>query len=119
MVRGGNRFLSRSTGEDDERPFIATDWRAVEKNTLAGVFDLKLPSGLILHERSLHEQNGKRWCGLPGRPQLDADGRHRVDPHHTGKRLYSPSVSIAGKEAREAFQRQAIAAVDKLLGGAQ
>jgi hypothetical protein len=94
--------------------FVASDWRAINRNTLKGFFTLALPSGLALRECSYHEQGAKRWVGLPGRPLLDADGRHRIDPA-TGKKAYVAIVEIA-KSAREKFQKAAVDAVDKLLG---
>ena len=66
----------------------ASDWRPIGRNTLRGFCDLRLqPSGIMLHECSLHEKGGKRWIGLP-----------------------------AGKAERERFQAAALAAVDRLLG---
>jgi hypothetical protein len=50
---------------------------------------------------------------LAGKPQLDAEGRQRIDPE-TGKRLYTPVVEIADKARRDRFQAEALAAVDKL-----
>jgi hypothetical protein len=107
----GNVYL-----EPRRRAFVARDWRPVERNTLRGFLTLELPSGLGLRECSLHAQGDRRWIGLPGRPQLDADGRHRVDPD-TGKRAYVPVVEIHGTAARERFQQAALAAVDRLLEG--
>lgn len=95
---------------------IASAFRSVVRNTLQGFFTAKLaPSGLVLRECSLHERDGKRWIGLPSKPQLDAEGRQRKDPA-TGKGLWVPVVEIAGKEERERFQTAALAAVDRLLG---
>jgi hypothetical protein len=96
----------------------ASEWRPLERNTLKGFLTLALPSGLTLRECSLHEKHGRRWVGLPSRPQIDAMGRHRSDP--AGKRLYLPIVEIPDRGQRERFQRAALAAVDRLLekGGA-
>jgi hypothetical protein len=96
--------------------FVARDWRPCERNTLRGFMTLILSSGLVLHECSYHVQGSKRWVGLPGRPQLEADGRHRVDPN-TGKKAYTAVVEISGKAARERFQRAALIAIDRLLEG--
>jgi hypothetical protein len=94
----------------------ASDWRPMQRNTLRGFLTLTLqPSGFVLRECSLHENDGKRWVGLPSKPQIDTDGHHRKDAA-TGKPLYAPVVEIAGKVAREQFQSAALAAVDKLLG---
>jgi hypothetical protein len=95
---------------------VASDWRPMERNTLRGFMTLTLsPSGLRLRECTEHKKDGKRWIGLPSKPQLGAEGRHRVDPS-TGKKLYTPIVEITGTEARKRFQDAALAAVDKLLG---
>jgi hypothetical protein len=99
-----------------DRPLgmVASDWRPIVRNSLQRFFNLRLPSGLTLNDCSLHEMNGKRWIGLPSRPQLDAQGRQRVDD--VGKKMYAPTVEIH-KDTRERFQSAALAAVDKLLGG--
>lgn len=86
------------------------------RNTLLGFLSLKLPSGLVLNECSLHQKGDSRWIGLPSKAQIDAGGRHRTDPT-TGKKLYLPVVELAGKEIRERFQAAALAAVDRLLAG--
>jgi hypothetical protein len=94
----------------------ASDWRPMQRNTLLGFLTLTLtPSGIVLRECSLHVKGEKRWIGLPSKPQMDAEGRHRTDPD-TGKKLYNPIVEIAGKEQRERFQKAALAAADRLLG---
>ena len=93
----------------------ASNWRAVAKGALLGFLDLELqPSGLILRGCSVMETHGRRWIGLPAKPQIDAEGRHRKDPK-TGKPAYSPCVEIADKDARARFQEAALAAVDLLL----
>jgi hypothetical protein len=74
------------------------------------------PAGIVLHECALHEKSGKRWVGLPGKPQIDRDGQPRKDPA-TGKALYTPIVEI-GKATRDRFQAAALEAIDRLLGGA-
>ena len=67
----------------------------------------------------LHERDGRRWIGLPGKPQIDQDGSVRKDPA-TGKRLYTPCVEIPAREVRDNFTEQALDAVDRMLrtGGA-
>jgi hypothetical protein len=95
----------------------ASNWRPVVKNTLLGFCTLTIePGGIALHECSLHEKSGKRWVGLPGKPQTDRSGQPRKDPA-TGKGLYTPIVEIS-KATRERFQTAALEAIDKLLDGA-
>jgi hypothetical protein len=97
----------------------ASDWRPIERGSLRGFCTLTLsPSGLILHDCAVHQHaNGARWVGLPGKPQVTADGRIRKDPG-SGKTLYSPIVEIADREARERFRGAALAAVEEMLGEA-
>jgi hypothetical protein len=95
---------------------VASDWRALGRNSLRGFVTLKLsPSGIVLRDCSLDEKDGRRWVGLPAMPLLDAEGRHRIG--EDSKRLYTPAVEIIGKSERERFQRTALAAVDKLFSG--
>jgi hypothetical protein len=78
------------------------------------------PSRLVIKECSVHDRGGgKRWIGLPGKPQLNKDGTQRKDPT-TGKPLWVSIIEIEGKPERERFQAVALAlaAVDKIIGGA-
>lgn len=49
-------------------------FKAFEKNTLKGFFDVQLASGMILCGCTLHEKNNRFWIGLPGKPYAAADG---------------------------------------------
>jgi len=93
--------------------FVARDWRRVERNTLKGFFSLELPSGLVLHECTLHQKNDRRWIGLAAKPQLNPDGTPRIGDK--GKPLYSPIVEVPDPARRESFQRAAITAIQKLI----
>jgi hypothetical protein len=95
---------------------IASDWRPMVRNTLQGFVTLQLsPSGFVFRECALHVKGERRWIGLPSKPQIDAEGRHRIDPG-TGKRLYLPIVEVTGTAQRAQFPRAALEAVDRLLG---
>jgi hypothetical protein len=96
----------------------AVDWRPITSGSLRGFFDLQLASGIRIHDCMLHERDGSRWVGLPGKAQIDADGRQRIDPA-TGKRAYTPVVTIPSSEIREKFRSAALEAVDRLLGQQQ
>jgi hypothetical protein len=50
------------------------NFRALERNTLRGFFDVELPSGMVLCGCTLHEREGKRWVGLPAKPYTKDDG---------------------------------------------
>jgi hypothetical protein len=91
---------------------VATDWVPRSSGTLRGFITLRLPSGLVLRDCTPHELSDRRWIGLPGKPLLDQDGRHRVD--NAGKKHYVSVVEIPDRAIRERFQAAALAAVDRL-----
>ena len=95
---------------------VALDWHPItpRRNTLLGFVSLQLPSGLVLRDCAVHQKGDRRWIGLPGKAQIDSDGRHRTDA--SGKRLYTPTVEIPDSARRERFQAAALAAVDQMLG---
>ena len=98
---------------------VAKDFQPRVSNTLRGFVVLRLaPSGVTIRDCSLHEQNGRRCIRLPGKPQLDAEGRVRRDPT-TGKTLYVPVFEIPGRAERERFQQAALAAIDRPLGAGE
>jgi hypothetical protein len=90
----------------------ASRWRPHSSGTLLGFFNLLLPSGLKVNDRTLHPQGEKRWVGLPGEPRLEQDDSVRKDPA-SSKRLYTPIVEIPSREVRDKFTEQA---VDRMLG---
>jgi hypothetical protein len=94
----------------------ATDWRPHPAGTLRGFFSLLLASGIRINDLALHERDGERWVSLPAKPQLDGEGRVRVDLG--GKRQYQPVVEIPSSEVRARFREQALDALDRLLGQA-
>ena len=96
---------------------IASNWRRREQNTLRGFFDLELPSGLRLHDCSLHELGDRRWISLPMRPQLSRDGVLLKSPK-TNKPVYATCVDVPNPSRKARFQAEALAAIDKLMGKA-
>jgi hypothetical protein len=93
----------------------ASNWRPRNSHTLQGFFDLQLASGLLIDDCTLHEKNADtRWIPLLSKPLLDPEGRQRRDAG--SKALYVSVVQIPSHEAWDSFQRQALAAVDRMLG---
>jgi DNA-binding cell septation regulator SpoVG len=78
------------------------------KNTLRGFADLELDSGIIIHDLTLHEKDGKRWVGMPARSFTGNDGATK----------WTPIVEVA-EHARASFQRQALAAIHVVAGEVQ
>jgi hypothetical protein len=99
------------TGPVAEKKFVASNWKAIRKNSLLGLFDLLLPSGMILTGCQLHQKNEARWVGLPATRYAKQDGTLSD---------YIKVVDFNGAQARARFQEFAKAAVDELIaaGGA-
>jgi hypothetical protein len=79
-------------------------------NTLFGFATVYIPAlQLRIFDLSVHEKNGKRWCGLPAKPWVDRDGiAKRGDD---GKIIYAPVLEFADQATRHAFSDRVIAAL--------
>ena len=87
--------------------FAISNWKAFTKNTLRGFFSLTLPSGLILHNCSLHEREDSRWIGLPAQKFAKEDGTIS----------YTQIIEFTSKAARDRFQAAAVRGVERFLDG--
>jgi hypothetical protein len=52
-------------------PAILLAWKELRRNTLLGFATVQL-GALKIHDVTLHQQNGKRWVGLPAKPLINA-----------------------------------------------
>jgi hypothetical protein len=108
MIRraGGQDSLAANTTS----PAIQiSNWRAINKNTLVGLFSAALPSGMILNGCQLCESHDQRWIGLPGREWTDPAGAKQY-----AKLISFKTGAIAGK-----FRAQILAAIDAYLKAAR
>jgi hypothetical protein len=78
----------------------ATNFHRVNKNTLVASFDLQMPSGMVLVGCTLHEREGRRWVGLPGKAYIDP----------TGKTCWAKVIGFASSSVSSAFQAAALVA---------
>jgi hypothetical protein len=79
-------------------------FRRHEKNTLRGFCDLELTRvGLVLHDCTWHEKDGKEWVGFPARAYETKDG----------STAWQPLIEFAegANEAREQFRDRALEAI--------
>lgn len=84
---------------------VAINWKSFEKNTLQGFVDLEVAeAGLVIRGACLHEKNGKRWVSLPAKPWTDKEGNQQ----------WQPVLDFTDNDARDAFQRAALPAIDKI-----
>jgi hypothetical protein len=85
-------------------------FKALHSNTLFGFADLVIPElHLRIREATVHESHGKRWVGLPAKPQVTRDGAVRRDERQ--KTLYAPVIEFLDKPTRDAFSQRAIEAL--------
>ena len=85
-----------------------SDWKPLHRNTLRGFLTAHLPSGMNLHDVSVHYRDGTWWASPASKPLLGADGTPLRDAD--GKIRYSPIVSFE-KAARSRFSTAIIAAL--------
>ena len=80
-------------------------FRAFEKNTLQGFFELELPSGLCIRDLTYHRKDDARWIGYPSRPYQDDHGNTR----------YMNTIYFAEKDRHFKFQDALLKALDEYL----
>ena len=78
-----------------------TNWKAYQKGTLQGFFELALDSGLNIRGMTYHSQDGKRWVSFPSKP-YESDGETK----------YQSILHIPGDGRWKKFQSLALAALD-------
>jgi hypothetical protein len=101
--------LPRAQGENARTPKIS-NVRIVNRRSLVASFDIELPPGLVIHDGLLLESHGRRWIGLPSKPYQTKDGRSG----------WTPLISFASAEARDAFQGSILPLAEAaVFGGAQ
>jgi len=82
----------------------------LKRNTLRGFLTATVPEvGIRLIDMPVHETNGRRWCGLPAKPQLSKDGVALRDDR--GKIQYAPTVQFVCREIGNAFSERVIDAL--------
>jgi hypothetical protein len=88
---------------------VCTEFKPLRKGALHGfaVFELQ-PTGLRLRDCTVMEASGRRWIGLPGKPQITAEKTVRVVD---GKAQYVAIVEWTSRERADAFKAAALAAL--------
>jgi hypothetical protein len=88
----GAVVMTPSITIEEFKPFL--------KNSLIGFVRVRMPSGVIYHDVSIHKQGDSAWASPSAKPQIGRDGTHIKKD---GKPQYSPVVSFASKEMRDKF----------------
>jgi hypothetical protein len=85
-------------------------FKPFRSNSLFGFADLVTPEmRLRIRDASVHESHGRRWVGLPAKPQIDRDGVVRRDER--GKILYAAGLQFTDRAAADTFSARAIEAL--------
>lgn len=99
------RVLDPSTTVPAARSLRIVSFRRYEQRTLRGYLSVELPSGLVLHDCTVHEREGSRWVGLPRKSYTDRDGAEQ----------WQAVVEIPDRARRDRFSEQVLAALDAHL----
>ena len=95
-------------GIGGHREIIIADWKPHSKNTLRGFLSVKLPSGITIHNITVHEKGEARWIGLPARS-------YQTD---SGETAWSPIIEIADRSTANRFRDEVLDAFDRYLAEA-
>jgi hypothetical protein len=86
-------------------------FRSFKSGTLVGFCTVVVPElRLRIVDLTVHQHaNGRRWVGMPGKPQLNSDGTARRDER--GKVAYTPVLGFTDKATQAAFSDRVIEAL--------
>lgn len=91
-------------------PVVLLDWRPMKKGALRGFAKIRLGRAMVINDVTVLTANGRRWAGMPGKPQINKEGVALRDDK--GKTKYSPVLEWLDKESADAFSEGVIAAVE-------
>lgn len=80
-----------------------TDWKPFQKGAMVGSFTLHLPSGLVVRDIALFEQDASRWIGMPRQ-------RYR---NKEGVECFTTIIEFRDRKASDAFRDVALKAIEK------
>jgi hypothetical protein len=86
-----------------------SDFKTVQAGALRGVFDLTLPSGLVLRGCGLFAKDGRTWAAPPSRQMVGRDGT--VLRNADGKARYEACVSFVDRAPADRWSASVIEAV--------
>lgn len=82
-------------------------WRS---KSLFGFVDIVVPEiHLRIRGATVHESHGKRWIGLPAKPQISREGTARRDER--GRVAFSAILQFTDRATNDGFSERAIAAL--------
>jgi hypothetical protein len=84
-------------------------WKPLVKNSLREFATIELSIGLKIFNILTLISNGNSWATLPGKPILDADGKHKVDVN--GKAAYVAILEWRDRDLSSRFSAAVVALV--------
>jgi hypothetical protein len=69
-------------------------------DSLRGYVAVRLPSGMIIREITVHQRGSSRWASPPAKP-ITQDGQPCLDPR--GKQIWMEYISFVDKHTRDRF----------------
>jgi hypothetical protein len=90
------------------RSIIVAEWKPLTKNTLRGFLSVNLPSGMVIHNLTVHEKGGARWVGLPAREWTNDQG----------VKQYAKLIEFRDRATANRFCDAVLAALDQYLEAA-
>ncbi len=78
------------------------DWKPHQKHTLQRFFTATLPSGMVIHNLTLHEKGEARWIGLPSREWSN----------DAGEKQYAKLIEFTDRHIANRFRDQVLDALD-------
>jgi hypothetical protein len=96
-----------AAGNGGQRSITVADWKPRIQNTLRGFLSVTLPSGMMIHNLTVHEKGESRWVGLPAREWTNVEGLTQ----------YAKLIEFADRATAKRFRDEVLAALDKHLSG--
>ena len=85
-------------------------WKPLPRGNLRGFATVEISAiGLRLIDVAILTGSNGPWAALPSKPELDRDGRRKVDIN--GKPIYTPVLEWRTREISDRFSAAVIAAV--------
>ncbi len=81
---------------------LISDVRPLDRNTLKASFTVTLPSGMVVHECTLHIKGDSRWVGLPARSY-----------ERNGERKWVPIIEFTDRATADRFRDAVLAAIER------
>jgi hypothetical protein len=87
-------------------------FKAITSGTLVGFATIRIRElHLVVRDLTIHQKGDRRWCGLPGKAQVDRQGVAQRDEN--GKIRYVAVLEFDDGPTRKAFSAKVIEALER------